>query len=189
MYSVSSLTIWNYSILVTLLALRLTMNFNYLPIYVLTIALCGSFYFNYLPPIIFLIFIISSIFTYLVYAKDKKAAQNDEWRTSESTLHLYSLFFGWPGAIVAQQMLRHKSKKQSFRVTFMFTVLINVALLAGIHTHQGSLILQKYSNNIKNYVTKNIGNQYVNKTVSFLLSVRKGNYLYYQSPTFYIRES
>lgn len=165
------------------------MNFNYLPIYALTIALCGSFYLGYLPPIVFLIFIIVSSFTFLIYAKDKRAAQNDEWRTAESTLHLYSLFFGWPGAIVAQQKLRHKSKKQSFRLAFMFTVLINVALLVGMHTHAGSKMLQNYTNEMKNYVTNNIDNKYVRKTVSFLFSARNDNYLYYESPTFYIRES
>jgi uncharacterized membrane protein YsdA (DUF1294 family) len=165
------------------------MNFNYLPIYVLTIALCGSFYFGHLPPIIFLIFIFSSTLTFLIYAKDKRAAQNYEWRTSESTLHLYSLLFGWPGAIVAQQKLRHKSKKQSFRLAFMFTVLINVALVVGMHTHDGTNMLRNYTNELKSYVTKNVDNQYVRKTVSFLFSLRNENYLYYESPTFYIRES
>lgn len=165
------------------------MNFHYLPIYVLTIALCGSFYLGYLPPIFFLIFITSSTFTFLIYAKDKRAAQNEEWRTSESTLHFCSLLFGWPGAIVAQQKLRHKSKKQSFRIAFLFTVLINVAFLVGMHTSQGSKYLKKYTSEFKSYVSINVDNQYVRKTVSFLLSARNEIYLYYESPTFYIRES
>ena len=97
------------------------MNFHYLPVYVLTIALCGSFYLGYLPPIFILIFIIASTFTFLIYAKDKRAAQNDEWRTSESSLHLYSLLFGWPGAVIAQQKLRHKNKKQNFKKSRYFS--------------------------------------------------------------------
>lgn len=32
-------------------------------------------------------------------------------RTQESTLHGLSLLGGWPGALIAQQVLRHKSKK------------------------------------------------------------------------------
>ncbi|WP_220766151.1 DUF1294 domain-containing protein, partial [Shewanella sp. MBTL60-112-B2] len=160
------------------------MNFHYLPIYVLTIALCGSFYLGYLPPIFILIFIIASTFTFLIYAKDKRAAQHDEWRTSESTLHLYSLLFGWPGAIIAQQKLRHKSKKQSFRTAFLFTVLINVALVVGMHTNHGLNLLKNYTDEIKSYSSKNIDNQYIRKTVSFLLSSRNENYLYYESPTF-----
>lgn len=165
------------------------MNFHYLPIYILTITLCGSFYLGYLPPIIFLIFIIASSFTYLIYAKDKRAAQYDEWRTSENTLHLYSLLFGWPGAIVAQQKLRHKSKKQHFRIVFMFTVLINVALLVGMHTNEGSKFIKNYTNELKSYAVISVDNQYIRKTISFLLSARNENYLYYKSPTFYIRES
>ena len=174
----------------TLLAFqREPMNFNYLPIYILTIALGGSFYLGYLPPIIFLIFVIASTLTFFIYAKDKQAAQNDEWRTSESTLHICSLLFGWPGAIVAQQKLRHKSKKQSFRSAFMFTVLINASLIVGIHTNYGSNMLRSNTNNLKNYVTKNVDNQYVRKSALFLFSFRNDNYLYYESDTFYIRES
>jgi len=165
------------------------MNFHYLPIYALTIALSVSFYLGYLPPVVFLIFIIASVFTFLIYAKDKRAAQNSEWRTAESTLHLYSLFFGWPGAVIAQQKLRHKSKKQSFRLVFWFTVLINIALVAALHTNDGSEILRKYTNKVKTYATQHINSPYLRKTVSFLFSSCNGNYLYYESPTFYIRES
>lgn len=165
------------------------MNFHYFPIYTLAIALCGSFYLNYLPPIIFVIFIIASSVTFLIYAKDKRAAKQDEWRVSENKLHLCSLCFGWPGAIIAQQTLRHKSTKQPFRLIFMFTVLMNVALLAGLHTNNGATILHDYTSKIKNYAIQHIENQPIRKTVAFLLSPRNGHYLYYESPTFYIRES
>lgn len=165
------------------------MNYNYFPIYVLTIALGGSYYFGYIPPIIFLIFIIASILTYLIYAKDKQSAKNDEWRTSESTLHLYSLLCGWPRAIIAQQKLRHKSKKLSFRRVFMFTVFINLALFAGLHTNDGSKILRIYTHKLQSYVSVNVENYQINSAVSFLLKLRKNNFLYYESDTFYIRES
>ena len=164
------------------------MKFHYLPIYALSITLCVSFYLGYLPPIVSIIFIIASLLTYLIYAKDKRAAQKNEWRVSESTLHIYSLCFGWPGAIVAQQKLRHKSKKQSFRLTFLFTVLINIAFVVGMHTNEGSTLLKKYTSELKVYVTKSVNNQYVSKVVSFLLSTHNENYLYYESPTRYIRE-
>jgi uncharacterized membrane protein YsdA (DUF1294 family) len=127
--------------------------------------------------------------TYFIYAKDKQAAKNDQWRISESTLHLYSLLFGWPGAIVAQQKLRHKSKKQSFRTVFMFTVIINVALIAGLHTNDGAKILRSYTNKLENFVTISVGNQQINSVISFLLKFRKDNFIYKESATFYIRES
>lgn len=164
------------------------MNYHYLPIYGLLIALSTSFYLGYLPPIIFLIFIIASFLTFLIYAKDKKAAQNNEWRVSESKLHIYSLLFGWPGAIVAQQKLRHKSKKKSFRLIFLLTVLMNIAFVVGMHTHEGSTLLKKYTSELKVYVNKSVDNQHVRKAVSFLLSAHNENYLYYESPTRYIRE-
>jgi uncharacterized membrane protein YsdA (DUF1294 family) len=62
----------------------------------------------------------------LFYAHDKSAAQANEWRTPEGTLLMLGLLGGWPGAIVAQQMLRHKTSKISFRIAFWLTVLVNV---------------------------------------------------------------
>ena len=44
-----------------------------------------------------------NLLTFLVYAIDKRAAQNGQWRTKESHLHLLSLAGGWPGAWFAQQ--------------------------------------------------------------------------------------
>jgi uncharacterized membrane protein YsdA (DUF1294 family) len=68
-----------------------------------------------------------SLLTFVVYAMDKAAAQANRWRTAESTLHLLALACGWPGALLAQQWLRHKSAKQKFRTVFWATVVLNVA--------------------------------------------------------------
>lgn len=68
-----------------------------------------------------------SLLTFLVYASDKSAAQQGAWRVSENTLHLLAMAGGWPGALIAQQMLRHKSAKQEFRAVFWGTVVTNVA--------------------------------------------------------------
>lgn len=67
--------------------------------------------------------------TYLVYAKDKEAAQKGTWRTPESTLHLLSILGGWVGAMMAQNYLRHKTKKPEFRLAYYLTVLVNLAVL------------------------------------------------------------
>ena len=48
-------------------------------------------------------------------------------RTPERTLLLLGLVGGWPGAVLAQQWLRHKTSKRSFQQMFWFTVLVNVA--------------------------------------------------------------
>jgi uncharacterized membrane protein YsdA (DUF1294 family) len=68
-----------------------------------------------------------SLLTFVVYAMDKAAAQANRWRTAESTLHLLALACGWPGALLAQQWLRHKSAKRAFRAVFWATVVLNVA--------------------------------------------------------------
>ncbi|WP_227679277.1 DUF1294 domain-containing protein [Psychrobacter sp. Pi2-1] len=75
------------------------------------------------------------LITYIMYAKDKAAAQSGDWRTPESTLHVLSALGGWVGALLAQTYLRHKSQKPEFRVTYYLTVIVNMAgllfLLAG----------------------------------------------------------
>ena len=72
-------------------------------------------------------YVILGVITYGMYAKDKAAAQNGDWRTPESTLHLLSTLGGWVGALVAQTYLRHKSQKPEFRIVYYLTVIINLA--------------------------------------------------------------
>lgn len=68
-----------------------------------------------------------SVATFIIYAIDKSAAKAQRWRTPEATLHLLALAGGWPGALLAQQWLRHKSAKRGFRAVFWATVVLNVA--------------------------------------------------------------
>ena len=68
-----------------------------------------------------------SIATFIAYAADKAAARNGSWRTPENNLHMLALAGGWPGALLAQQLLRHKSTKQPFRQVFWATAVLNTA--------------------------------------------------------------
>ena len=77
-----------------------------------------------------LIYLAASLITFIVYALDKSAAKAGKWRTPEKTLHILVLIGGWPGALLAQQKLRHKSQKQPFHTIFRLTVAINLAALA-----------------------------------------------------------
>jgi uncharacterized membrane protein YsdA (DUF1294 family) len=90
-----------------------------------------------LTPVIFLIYLAASLVTFIAYAVDKSAARKGRWRTKEGTLHLLALIGGWPGALVAQSVLRHKSRKQPFRVIFWLTVVLNCAALAWLSTPGG----------------------------------------------------
>ena len=72
------------------------------------------------------LYLVLSAATLIAYAGDKSAAASGSWRTPESTLHALALAGGWPGALLAQKFLRHKSTKQEFRQVFWATVLLNV---------------------------------------------------------------
>jgi uncharacterized membrane protein YsdA (DUF1294 family) len=65
----------------------------------------------------------------VAYWKDKDAAARGAWRTPEKTLHALALIGGWPGALVAQSLFRHKSRKAPFRLAFWATVALNCAAL------------------------------------------------------------
>ena len=81
-----------------------------------------------------------STVTFLAYAFDKSAAEARRWRTKEDTLHLLALIGGWPGALLAQNWLRHKSKKTSFQAVFWVTVILNCAVLSFILKNGDTLL-------------------------------------------------
>lgn len=89
-------------------------------------------------------YLVISLVTFLAYAFDKSAAKSGSWRTPESTLHWLSLAGGWPGALVAQQVLRHKTIKRSFRAVFWITVVFNCGVLIWICTPGGTQLLQDW---------------------------------------------
>jgi uncharacterized membrane protein YsdA (DUF1294 family)/cold shock CspA family protein len=97
-----------------------------------------------LPIIVLGLYLGASIIAFAVYAVDKSAAQNNQWRTKEGTLHLLGLIGGWPGALVAQRFLRHKSKKQSFQITFWGTVMLNCGGFVWLLTPEGSTALRSF---------------------------------------------
>ncbi|HPU50841.1 MAG TPA: cold shock and DUF1294 domain-containing protein [Burkholderiaceae bacterium] len=74
-----------------------------------------------------LVYLAASLIAFVVYAVDKSAARRGGQRVPEASLHLLALAGGWPGALLAQQFLRHKSTKAEFRSVFWGTVIINVA--------------------------------------------------------------
>ena len=73
--------------------------------------------------------VLLSGLTYLIYDMDKKAAQQGKQRIPEKNLHLLALMGGWPGALLAQQKLRHKTAKTQFQQVFWATVMMNWLLL------------------------------------------------------------
>jgi uncharacterized membrane protein YsdA (DUF1294 family) len=82
------------------------------------------------PIFVPVVYVCASVISCLAYAVDKGRATSKEWRISESALHLLSLAGGWPGALVAQRVWRHKTRKTSFQVVYWITVVVNVAAFA-----------------------------------------------------------
>ena len=96
-----------------------------LPLFLVGYALASWFW--HVPGWVAAVYAGASLASLIAYANDKAAARAGRWRTSEQTLHMLALMGGWPGALVAQQWLRHKSNKASFRSTFWASVVANVA--------------------------------------------------------------
>jgi uncharacterized membrane protein YsdA (DUF1294 family)/cold shock CspA family protein len=116
-------------------------NFAALLAVVFSLFLTGLYFSKIIPILIVGIYAFMSLLTFLLYSHDKKAAGRNSWRTKEDTLHIFALLGGWPGALLAQAFIRHKSKKLSFKVVFFITVLINSGVLYWLITPDGSLWL------------------------------------------------
>lgn len=99
---------------------------------------CISVITDKIHPLILVLYFVTSLMTFFMYAMDKSAAKKGTWRTQESTLHMFALIGGWPGALVAQQKLRHKSKKKPFRFVFWITVTVNCCTFLWLFTPSGS---------------------------------------------------
>lgn len=94
-----------------------------------------------IPPVVLFAYLSASILTFGLYARDKSAATKGEWRIPENTLQLFALLGGWPGGLVAQQLLRHKSKKQIFQFVFWLAVAINIGVLIWFSSSAGARFL------------------------------------------------
>lgn len=95
-----------------------------------------------LPAWVLGIYVGASVLAFATYGIDKFAAVSDSWRVPEYVLLLIGLLGGWPGAIVAQQVMRHKSSKASFRSAFWRTVFLNVVAFVALASPLGQALLQ-----------------------------------------------
>ena len=80
----------------------------------------------------FFVYFFLSLLTFIAYAMDKIKAHRNEWRIPEKTLHWLEFLGGWPGALIAQRVIRHKNKKTSFQVIFWVIVIIHIAIWTDI---------------------------------------------------------
>jgi len=95
----------------------------------------------YLPVLMF--YLLASTVCFIAYALDKSAARAGARRTPERTLLLLGLAGGWPGAVLAQQWLRHKTRKQPFQGRFWLSVAAHTALAGALAWYLPGLIIHR----------------------------------------------
>lgn len=88
-------------------------------------------------------YLVLSVVTFAVYAHDKHAAKLDKWRTKEASLHVLALVGGWPGALWAQKILRHKSQKQPFKAILWIMIILNCAVFILSFTPEGVTLIKQ----------------------------------------------
>ncbi|MRS17328.1 DUF1294 domain-containing protein [Enterobacteriaceae bacterium RIT691] len=105
------------------------MKLNYFCYSLLVLTLAASLLvFHSLPAWLLMV----NLLTLLIYGADKHAARKSWQRVPERTLLVYGLVGGWVGALLAQQLFRHKTQKQPFKTWFMASVMLNVVAVVGI---------------------------------------------------------
>ena len=84
--------------------------------------------------------LLLSALAFALYARDKRAAKRRTRRIPERVLHLVAGLGGWPGALLAQRALRHKTAKPGFRRAFRVAIAANliVTFLTFYSVHQNS---------------------------------------------------
>ena len=77
-----------------------------------------------------LLFLTLNLLVFSIYFMDKQAARHGRWRISERTLLTLALIGGSLGALAAQQLLRHKTRKEPFRSILAAILILHGALIA-----------------------------------------------------------
>jgi uncharacterized membrane protein YsdA (DUF1294 family) len=76
------------------------------------------------------VYALMSGLAFAMYWADKRRARRGAWRISEAALHGIELLGGWPGALAAQQVFRHKSRKGRYMAVYWVIVGAHVAAWA-----------------------------------------------------------
>lgn len=73
------------------------------------------------------LYTVLNITTFFLFWWDKRAAKQGDRRIRERTLLLFALMGGSLGAVTAQHLLRHKTRKQPFRGLLLAIVFLQLA--------------------------------------------------------------
>lgn len=105
------------------------MNLNHFCYLLLVLAAIAS---AWMPTPFVIWLLLVNVLTLAVYGGDKLAAVKAWRRVPEITLLVFGLVGGWPGAMLGQQLFRHKTQKQPFRRWFFISVVLNLAFVCGV---------------------------------------------------------
>ncbi|WP_421590860.1 DUF1294 domain-containing protein [Shinella sp. M27] len=75
-----------------------------------------------------IIFLLVNVVTFCLFWWDKEAARDGTWRVSEARLLQFAFFGGSLGAFAAQRLLRHKTRKEPFRMQLMAILILHAVL-------------------------------------------------------------
>ena len=75
-------------------------------------------------------FLLINALTTGMYGADKMAARKGLRRVPEVTLLVFGATGGWPGAILGQQLFRHKTQKQPFKTYFVISIFVSIVVMA-----------------------------------------------------------
>jgi len=76
--------------------------------------------------LVLLVYLLMSLAAIVAFTLDKAAAVRGERRIPERTLHAIEALGGWPGALIALDLVKHKRQKSSY-----LSVLYLIAALHG----------------------------------------------------------
>ncbi len=74
---------------------------------------------------------IASLVTFFIYGHDKRQARRGGSRVPEKMLHACEFVGGWGGALVAQRVWHHKTKKRSYQLIFWTIGVLHAAMWCG----------------------------------------------------------
>lgn len=79
---------------------------------------------------VFLYLVCINIAAFFMFGFDKRQSLKSAWRVSEKSLLKLAFFFGSLGALIGQQVFRHKTRKQPFRAILLCIAILHLALAA-----------------------------------------------------------
>lgn len=112
--------------------LRPTSRLPLLVVAAFALALASATLAGRVPAWLWPVHVVASLVTLAAHALDKAAARRGARRTPERTLHALALAGGWPGALLAQPLLRHKTAKRPFLLVGWGVVALHLSALAAI---------------------------------------------------------